>query len=31
VSALQRALTRIGEMRSLLEKPFDLQILEPEG
>ena len=30
VSALQRALARIGKMKSLLEKPFDLQILEPE-
>jgi homoserine dehydrogenase len=30
-SALQRALARIGEMKSLLEKPFDLQMLEPES
>ncbi len=30
VSALQRALARIGKMTCLLEKPFDLQILEPE-
>ncbi len=29
-SALKRALTRIGQMKCLLEKPFDLQILEPE-
>jgi homoserine dehydrogenase len=29
-SALQRALERIGRMTCLLEKPFDLQILEPE-
>ena len=29
-SALHRALTRIGKMTCLLEKPFDLQILEPE-
>ncbi len=29
-SALQRALARIGKMSCLLEKPFDLQILEPE-
>jgi homoserine dehydrogenase len=29
-SALQRSLTRIGKMSCLLEKPFDLQILEPE-
>jgi homoserine dehydrogenase len=29
-SALRRALNRIGEMDCLLEKPFDLQILEPE-
>jgi homoserine dehydrogenase len=29
-SALQRALERIGRMTGLLEKPFDLQILEPE-
>jgi len=29
-SALQRALTRIGKMTFLLEKPLDLQILEPE-
>jgi hypothetical protein len=27
---LQRALARIGKMTCLLEKPFDLQILEPE-
>jgi homoserine dehydrogenase len=30
VSALRRALTRIDEMNCLLEKSFDLQILEPE-
>jgi homoserine dehydrogenase len=30
-STLRRALARIGEMTCLLEKPFDLQILEPEG
>jgi homoserine dehydrogenase len=30
VSALQRALARIGRMSCLLEKPLDLQILEPE-
>jgi homoserine dehydrogenase len=30
VSTLQRALARIGKMTCLLEKPFDLQILEPE-
>jgi homoserine dehydrogenase len=30
VSALQRALARIGKMTCLREKPFDLQILEPE-
>lgn len=30
VSALRRALARIGKMTCLLEKPFDLQILEPE-
>ncbi len=29
-SALQRALARIGKMNCLLEKPLDLQILEPE-
>jgi homoserine dehydrogenase len=29
-SALQRALNRIGAMEWLIEKPFDLQILEPE-
>ena len=29
-SALKRALTRIGAMKCLLEKPFDLQMLEPE-
>ncbi len=29
-SALQRALARIGKMSCLLEKPLDLQILEPE-
>ena len=29
-SALQRALARIGRMTCLLEKPLDLQILEPE-
>jgi hypothetical protein len=29
-SALKRALTRIGAMKCLLEKPLDLQILEPE-
>jgi homoserine dehydrogenase len=29
-SALKRALGRIGQMKCLLEKPFDLQILEPE-
>jgi homoserine dehydrogenase len=29
-SALKRALERIGQMKCLLEKPFDLQILEPE-
>ncbi len=29
-SALKRALTRIGKMGCLLEKPFDLQMLEPE-
>lgn len=29
-SALKRALARIGAMKCLLEKPFDLQILEPE-
>ena len=29
-SALQRALERIGRMTCLLEKPFNLQILEPE-
>jgi homoserine dehydrogenase len=29
-SALRRALARIGAMKCLLEKPFDLQILEPE-
>jgi homoserine dehydrogenase len=29
-SALRRALARIGQMKCLLEKPFDLQILEPE-
>jgi homoserine dehydrogenase len=29
-SALRRALARIGKMTCLLEKPFDLQILEPE-
>jgi len=29
-SALQRALERIGRMTCLLEKPFDVQILEPE-
>jgi homoserine dehydrogenase len=30
VSTLQRALARIGKMTCLLEKQFDLQILEPE-
>jgi homoserine dehydrogenase len=29
-SALKRALARISAMKCLLEKPFDLQILEPE-
>ena len=29
-SALKRALEQIGQMKCLLEKPFDLQILEPE-
>src|SRR5580658_2697130 len=29
-SCLKRALARIGQMKCLLEKPFDLQILEPE-
>jgi homoserine dehydrogenase len=29
-SVLQRALTRIGSMHCLLQKPFDLQVLEPE-
>jgi homoserine dehydrogenase len=29
-STLRRALARIGAMKCLLEKPFDLQILEPE-
>ena len=29
-SALHRALTRIGNLTCLIEKPFDLQILEPE-
>jgi len=29
-SALHRALDRIGKMTCLLEKPFDLQMLEPE-
>lgn len=31
VSALQRAMERIARMKCLLERPFDLQILEPEA